>query len=70
MYFIELHKAKMMYTLVRNQMELLDKCGIAQPLKVEMKTNLNKISQFLTLKDLKVIDEQNIRYNTVEAAVQ
>ena len=39
-------------------MSLLDKCAISSPIKNEMKTNLNKVVQYLSLKELKVIDEK------------
>ena len=69
-YFIEVHKAKHMYKVLRDHMALLDKCSISAPVKNEMKINLNKVLQYLSLKQLKVIDENNIRHNKPEEAIQ
>lgn len=55
-YYIEIHKARKMFALVKKSMELVDKLGISPVLKNELKVELNKVMQFLSLKNLKVID--------------
>ena len=61
MYFIEIHKAKYMYKIIRNCLQLIDKLGVNQILKTELKTELNRILQFLNLKSLREINEEQLK---------
>lgn len=57
-YYIELYKAKKMYIIVRNALDLINKVSSNPVIKNNLKTELNKILQYLTLKQLKVVNDK------------
>ena len=59
-YFIEVYKARKMYSIIRNSMELIDKTGLSATLKNSIKTELNKVLQFLKLKQLRMYSEKDL----------
>lgn len=56
--YMEIHRAREMFTLIKNSMSLLDKVDMNMTIKNSIKTDLNKVMQWLSLKDLKTIKEE------------
>ena len=57
-YYIECHRAKESYKLIKETMSLLDKVNMNQIIKSAIKTDLNKCLQFLSLPNLKLVTEK------------
>ena len=56
-YYLEIHKAKQMYTTILNLSNFIAKLDINGIIKSSMQSDLNKIKQWLSLPGLKIIKE-------------
>jgi len=56
-YYIEVHKAEYMYTLIKGVVSLVSKLQISPIIKNTINTDLSKVLQFLALRKLKKIKD-------------
>ena len=57
-YYIEVHRAKESFKLIKETMSLLDKVNMNQIIKSAIKVDLNKVLQYLSLPNLKLVVEK------------